>query len=64
LKICNASRRIFIKLIPVLFLKQTGTGEQFHSAVALAQERGWLELHESGTYTGYRGNQKHWEFSN
>lgn len=42
--------RIFIELINLLFLKQGGTGEQFRDAVALAQERGWLELHESGTY--------------
>lgn len=42
--------RIFIELINVPFLKQGGTGEQFRAAVTLAQERGWLELHESGTY--------------
>ncbi|GLR99565.1 hypothetical protein GCM10007858_72110 [Bradyrhizobium liaoningense] len=42
--------RVFIELINVPFLKQGGTGEQFSAAVALAQERGWLELHESGTY--------------
>jgi hypothetical protein len=42
--------RIFIELINVPFLKQGGTGEEFRTAVALAQERGWLELHESGTY--------------
>ncbi|MDA9499460.1 hypothetical protein [Bradyrhizobium sp. CCBAU 11357] len=39
MQICNASRRIFIELINVPFLKQSGTGEQFHTAVALAQER-------------------------
>ncbi|WP_027576594.1 hypothetical protein [Bradyrhizobium sp. WSM1743] len=42
--------RVFIELINVPFLKQGGTGEQFSAAVALAQKRGWLELHESGTY--------------
>jgi len=42
--------RVFFELINVPFLKQGGTGEQFSVAVALAQERGWLELHESGTY--------------
>ncbi|WP_333931617.1 hypothetical protein [Bradyrhizobium sp. CCBAU 51745] len=37
------------------FLKQGDTGEQFSAAVALAHERGWLELHESGTYVRLRG---------
>ncbi|WP_441232588.1 hypothetical protein [Bradyrhizobium sp. 1200_D9_N1_1] len=46
--------RVFIELINVPFLKQGGTGEQFSAAVALAQERGWLELHESGTYVRLR----------
>jgi hypothetical protein len=42
--------RVFIELINVPFLKQAGTGEQFRTAIASAQERGWLELHESGTF--------------
>jgi len=46
--------RGFIELINMAFLKQGGTGEQFHAAVALAQDRGWLELHESGTYVRLR----------
>ncbi|MDA9545029.1 hypothetical protein ACM43_11205 [Bradyrhizobium sp. CCBAU 45321] len=47
--------RVFIELVNVPFLKQGGTGEQFSAAVALAQERGWLELHESGTYVRLPG---------
>ncbi|MDA9497269.1 hypothetical protein XI05_06945 [Bradyrhizobium sp. CCBAU 11357] len=47
--------RVFIELINVHFLRQGGTGEQFSAAVALAQERGWLELHESGTYVRLPG---------
>lgn len=47
--------RIFIELINVPFLKQGGIGEQFRAAVAVAQERGWLELHESGTYVRLTG---------
>lgn len=47
--------RIFIELINVPFLKQGGIAEQFRAAVALAQERGWLELHESGAYVRLTG---------
>ncbi|MDD1520702.1 hypothetical protein DCG74_36970 [Bradyrhizobium sp. WBAH42] len=50
--------RVFIELINVPFLKQGGTGEQFSAAVALAQERGWLELHESGTYVRLADHRK------
>ncbi|MGY0571720.1 hypothetical protein ACTGJ9_012230 [Bradyrhizobium sp. RDM12] len=43
---------VFIELVNVLFLKMGGTGDQFRGAIALAKERGWPELHESGRMCG------------
>ena len=46
--------RIYIELIngPFLFdLK--GTPDEFHAGLDLAIERGWLVLHESGTYVKF-----------
>ncbi|GGI26736.1 hypothetical protein [Bradyrhizobium guangdongense] len=42
--------RIYIELVNVPFLKMGGTGEEFRAGIALAHERGWIELHESGTF--------------
>ncbi len=42
--------RIFIELVNGPFLKAGGTGDGFRAAVAFAVERGWIELHESGTF--------------
>lgn len=42
--------RIYIELVKVPFLKSGGSGEEFRAGIALAMERGWLELPESGTY--------------
>lgn len=41
---------MFIELVNIPFLKLGGTGEQFRTAVALATERGRLEMHEGATY--------------
>ncbi|MDA9430493.1 hypothetical protein [Bradyrhizobium sp. CCBAU 51627] len=40
--------RIFIELVNAQFLKMGGSGER--AGIALARERGWIELHESGTF--------------
>lgn len=44
--------RIYIELVNAPFLKSGGSGEEFRASIALAMERGWLELHESGTTSG------------
>jgi hypothetical protein len=43
--------RIYIELInyPMLF-KHKATAAEYKAGLDLAIERGWLELHESGTY--------------
>ena len=43
--------RIYIELIngPFLF-REKGTPDEYKAGVDLAIERGWLVLHESGTY--------------
>jgi hypothetical protein len=43
--------RIYIELInyPMLF-KLKATAAEYKAGLDLAIERGWLELHESGTY--------------
>ncbi|GGI33303.1 hypothetical protein GCM10010987_73710 [Bradyrhizobium guangdongense] len=43
-------RRIYIELINAPFLKMRGSGEEFRAGIALALERGWIELHGSGTF--------------
>jgi len=43
--------RIFTELVNVPFLRQhKGTGDEFGAGIKFAVERGWLELHESGTF--------------
>ncbi|WP_441256428.1 hypothetical protein AB7Z32_23665 [Bradyrhizobium sp. 482_C4_N1_1] len=43
--------RIHIEKINAAFLyKLKGTGPEFGAGINVAVERGWLELHESGTY--------------
>lgn len=42
--------RVFIELVNVPFLKMCGSGDEFRAGIALAKERGWIELHESGTF--------------
>lgn len=45
--------RIHIEKINYPFLSQSGckgTGPEFDAGLKFAIERGWLELHESGTY--------------
>jgi hypothetical protein len=42
--------RIYIELVNMPFLKMGGSGDQFRAGIAAAVDRGWLEMHESGTY--------------
>jgi len=43
--------RIHIEKINAPFMYQRGgSGAEFGAGIKLAIERGWLELHESGTY--------------
>jgi hypothetical protein len=43
--------RIHIEKINAPFLyKLKASGEEFGAGIKMAVERGWLELHESGTY--------------
>jgi hypothetical protein len=46
--------RIFIELINAPFLFELkGTPEEYSAGLELAIERGWLQLHESGTYVKF-----------
>jgi len=43
--------RIYIELVNAAFMRQhRGSGLEFGAGIKFAIERGWLELHESGTY--------------
>jgi hypothetical protein len=43
--------RIYIELVNASFMRQHGgSGPEFGAGIRTAAERGWLELHESGTY--------------
>ncbi len=42
--------RIYIELVNAPFLRMGGSGQEFRAGIALATERGWIELHESGTF--------------
>jgi hypothetical protein len=58
IQIANASEavqdgRIYIELINSPFLKEGGTPDQYHAALARAIKLGWLVLHESGTYVRF-----------
>ena len=46
--------RIYIELIngPFLF-REKGTPEEYKAGLDLATERGWLVLHESGTFVRF-----------
>ena len=46
--------RIYIELIngPFLF-REKGTPEEYKAGLDLAIERGWLDLHESGTFVRF-----------
>jgi hypothetical protein len=46
--------RIYIELLNARFLYQDrGTPAEYHAGLELAIERGWLVLHESGTYVTF-----------
>jgi hypothetical protein len=43
--------RIYIELVNATLMRQhRGSGPEFGAGIKFAVERGWLELHESGTY--------------
>ena len=46
--------RIYIELInrPLLF-REKGTPDEYKAGLDLAIERGWLELHDSGTFVRF-----------
>ena len=46
--------RIFTELVNAPFLKAGGSGDGFRAGLAVARERGWPEMHESGTYMRLR----------
>lgn len=50
--------RIHIEKINAAFLyKLKATGPEFAAGITHAVERGWLELHESGTYVRLLGSE-------
>ena len=63
LEIANAAEavqdgRIYIELIngPFLF-RERGTPDEYKAGLNLAIERGWLVLHESGTFVRYHARR-------
>jgi hypothetical protein len=46
-------RRIYIELINSPFLKAGGTPNEYRAAIERAIAKGWLWLHESGTYVKF-----------
>jgi hypothetical protein len=45
--------RIFIEQVNAPFLKAGGSADDFRAGIGRAIDRGWLELHESGTYVKF-----------
>jgi hypothetical protein len=45
--------RIYIELVNGAFLNAGGTPDQYHAALVCAISKGWLSLHESGTYVKF-----------
>jgi hypothetical protein len=45
--------RIFIEKINAPFLAAGGTADEYRAGLKLAAERGWLLVHESGTYVKF-----------
>ena len=45
--------RIYIELINLPFLRAGGTPHQYRAALKRAIDKGWFELHESGTYVRF-----------
>ena len=57
-EIANASEavqegRIYIELVNGPFLKAGGTPNEYRAAIERAIAKGWLSLHESGTYVKF-----------
>ncbi len=42
--------RIYIDLVNAPFLRMGCSRDEFRAGIALAEERGWIELQESGTF--------------
>ena len=58
MEIANASEavqegRIYIELINGPFLKADGTPNEYRAGIERAIAKGWLWLHESGTYVKF-----------
>ena len=58
MEIANASEavqegRIYIELINGAFLKAGGTPNEYRAGIERAIAKGWLWLHESGTYVKF-----------
>ena len=45
--------RIYIELINLPFVRGGGTPEEYRAGLKRAIEKGWFELHESGTYVKF-----------
>jgi hypothetical protein len=45
-----ADARIFIELVNLPFLRAGGTPDEYRAGLKRAIEKGWFELHESGSY--------------
>jgi len=45
--------RIYIELINLPFLRAGGTPAEYRAGLKRAIEKGWFELHESGTYVRF-----------
>jgi hypothetical protein len=48
--------RIYIERVNAPFLAAGGSGEDFRAGIERAVARGWLWLHESGTYVKFTDN--------
>ena len=45
--------RIYIELVNAPFLKAGGTHDEYRAGIDRALAKGWLMLHESGTYVKF-----------
>ena len=45
--------RIYVELINGPFVSEKGTPDEYRAGLDLAIERGWLVLHESGTFVRF-----------
>jgi hypothetical protein len=45
--------RIYMELVNSVFLKASGTPDQYRAGMERAIAKGWLSRHESGTYVKF-----------